>query len=237
MKGYKGFAFFDVDSTLISINSMISFLNYYYMNGVSVPFQNRAEAFSRTLARFNRDIALGKDRYHMYREYYLLYKGTPAAEISALAYRWWDTQKRSEDTFIGETYRILEKHKLDGLGIALVSGSLLAVVKPLAETVGAEFVAATEIASEDGVFTGHVMGETMLGEGKAKAAVKCMADFGVYPSDCYAYGDHVTDLEMLETVENPCVIGGDPDFENIARERGWPVILPACKTTDSDSET
>lgn len=231
MNSLKGFAFYDLDATLISVNSMISFLKYYYMNSRIVPFENRADAFDRTLARFNRDISLGKDRYHLYREYYLLYAGASRNEVHSLAYSWWKTQMESEHTFINETHTTLIKHKKNGLGIALVSGSLLEVVEPVAETVGAEFVAATEIVSSFETFTGTVKGEAMLGKGKARAVVKLMEDYGIQPSSCFAYGDHITDLNMLEAVGNPCVVTGDAELEAIARKRNWPTITPHTMET------
>jgi phosphoserine phosphatase len=101
----RGFAFFDLDSTLISVNSMISFLKYYYMNGSSLPFEDRAHAFEEILKGFNREISLGKDRYHVYREYYRLYEGADVVEIRSLASKWWEDQVKSVDTFIGATLK------------------------------------------------------------------------------------------------------------------------------------
>jgi phosphoserine phosphatase len=78
--------------------------------------------------------------------------------------------------------------------------------------------------SKNGTFTGEIQGATMLGEGKARAALKFMAEKGARPENCFAYGDHITDLEMLNAVGNPRVVSGDPELESVARERNWPVI-------------
>ncbi|MFL6126382.1 MAG: HAD-IB family hydrolase, partial [Actinophytocola sp.] len=53
-----------------------------------------------------------------------------------------------------------------------------------------------------------------------------LAEFGADPLDCFCYGDHISDLEMLAAVGNPHVVGGDAELCAHARRHGWPV-LPA----------
>jgi phosphoserine phosphatase len=65
----------------------------------------------------------------------------------------------------------------------------------------------------DGRYTGEVV-RPMIGEGKREAVLALLRDHpgGVDPRECYAYGDHPSDLPMLECVGNPRVVGGNPDL-------------------------
>jgi len=42
--------------------------------------------------------------------------------------------------------------------------------------------------------------------------------------DSHAYGDHASDLPMLQTVGNPVVVGDDPALTTHATAHGWRVI-------------
>ena len=76
----------------------------------------------------------------------------------------------------------------------------------------------TRPLTADGRYTGEV--ETpVIGEGK-RAAVRRALDErpDIDPADCYGYGDHVSDLPMLELVGHPVVVGGDSELrEALAR--------------------
>jgi phosphoserine phosphatase len=65
----------------------------------------------------------------------------------------------------------------------------------------------------DGVLTGGLLGGPMIGEGK-RAAVRAVlrAHPEAAARDCYAYGDHISDLPMLAEVGHPVVVGADPEL-------------------------
>ena len=58
----------------------------------------------------------------------------------------------------------------------------------------------------------------MIGQAKADAAGELMARHRIDPRDCHAYGDHSSDLPLLEQVGHPVVVGGgDPALIRHAR--------------------
>lgn len=72
---------------------------------------------------------------------------------------------------------------------------------------------AAEPAIESGVLTGELVGPPMIGEGKRRAVRALLARRpAIDPGDCHAYGDHVSDLPMLQEVGHPTVVGGSPEL-------------------------
>jgi phosphoserine phosphatase len=64
----------------------------------------------------------------------------------------------------------------------------------------------------------------MIGEAKA-AAVTAVLDELAPGTPSWAYGDHSSDLPMLEQVRTPVVVGDDAALTRLARERGWEVLV------------
>ena len=60
----------------------------------------------------------------------------------------------------------------------------------------------------------------MVGEAKREALAELVARLAVPARDCFAYGDHTSDLPMLESVGTPVVVGGDPVLLERALRRG-----------------
>ena len=64
----------------------------------------------------------------------------------------------------------------------------------------------------------------MIGLGKASAIKDFLADKGVSAQSCYAFGDDVSDLPMLEIVGKPVIIEGDSELVSIAEDRKWRIV-------------
>jgi HAD superfamily hydrolase (TIGR01490 family) len=197
-------AFFDVDETLLAVKSMFDFRRY---RGGAVPMS----AGSR--AERNRD-------------YYRLYAGESWADLLTDGRGWYADLCRRPLPFIGGGLTALRRHKAAGHTVVLVSGSFLPCIGPLARHLGADSVACTrpEVTAH-GTLTGEIR-EPLIGPAKAGAVGRITTAWRVRPEDCFAYGDHASDLDMLTAVGHPCVVGDDPVLRTYAGERGWPT-LPA----------
>jgi HAD superfamily hydrolase (TIGR01490 family) len=202
--------FSDVDETLINTKSMFDFLRFRLARRHG---DEEGEARYRLIARQLRDrSAAGTPREEVNREYYRHYTGEDAPQTEALGREWFAERSAREDFFIGPTLAALNGHRAAGADVVLVSGSFLPCLAPIAEHVGAAYVLATTPFVRDGRYTGEVA-EPMIGNGKRAAVMRLLADHpGVDPHDCYAFGDHPSDLPMLECVGNPRVVGGHPEM-------------------------
>ncbi|WP_327324877.1 HAD-IB family hydrolase [Streptomyces sp. NBC_01210] len=217
-------AFFDADETVITAKSMFAFLRHWMaQNGDSGSGYDRAMADIRSLAADN------VDRSEINRTYYRLFKGVSQQELVAAGRDWYDGYRNGPTAFVGATLDALDGHRAAGDLICLVSGSFRAVLEPLAEEIAAEIILCTEpVVGEDGLLTGEVH-QPMIGAAKTAAVAGAIAAHRLSPADCYGYGDHLSDLGLLEQVGNPHVVDVDPALVALAKERGWPV-LPSAPT-------
>ncbi|MFC3995594.1 HAD family hydrolase [Nocardiopsis sediminis] len=219
-------AFFDVDETVISAKSMFDFLRYW-MERNGARGEDGAE-YERTAGRL-RDLAHngGLPRTEVNRAYYRLYAGVPLAELMEAGRAWYARYRERPDAFVPASLAALAAHRRSGDTVVLVSGSFPGCLEPIAADLGADLVLCTEpLAGDDGILTGEVR-RPMIGEAKADAVQQTIADLGLDPADCSAYGDHATDLDMLGRVGHPSVVGEDPVLLAHARENGWPVLSAA----------
>lgn len=211
-------AFFDVDETVIAVKSMVEFWEYWLASNPS--------PVAADVSGLRAEAAVTRDREALNRRYYRRYAGVPSADLEAAGRRWYDTYRRGGTAFVAATLDALAVHRAAGHEIVLVSGSMRPLLAPLAEELGAVAVLCTElVVRSGGVLTGEVH-RPMIGAAKAEAAVRIMRERGVDPRDCFAYGDHESDLALLRAVGGPVVVGDSRPLNEVAERSGW-VVVPA----------
>jgi HAD superfamily hydrolase (TIGR01490 family) len=214
-------AFFDVDETLLAGKSIFEFLRHWLaVTG------NDDDRYRSVRAAGRRDAAAGVPREELNRRFYRHLAGASHAELLREGRRWYDGIRRSPRGFVRAGLDAVAAHKVAGDLVVLVSGSMRPVLDPLAADLRADLVLCTElVVAADGTLTGEVT-RPMIGAAKRHAVTEVMTGFGVDPLDCFGYGDHASDLDMLTAVGNPHVIGDDADLVAHAHRHDWPV-LPA----------
>ncbi|MFD8306859.1 HAD family hydrolase [Streptomyces sp. NPDC059690] len=198
--------FSDVDETLIAVKSMFDFLEYYFRGTRGRPGARHAADVRRDLSRRT---SAGAPREALNRQYYRTWAGEPAARVTELAEAWYTERSVAPGFYVASTRRALQLHRDAGDTVILVSGSFPAVLAPIAAEVDATHLVCSVPEVHDGVLTGRLVGDPCIGEAK-RAAVRDMlrSRSAVDPAQCFAYGDHVSDLPMLAEVGNPVVVGG-----------------------------
>ncbi|MFI1863988.1 HAD family hydrolase [Streptomyces jumonjinensis] len=209
--------FSDVDETLITVKSMFDFLHYQLVRRHGTAGE---EEYERIIAVIRRRAADAVPRADINRFYYTHYAGESVAEITGLAEEWFAERTSSTRGFyIDSTRRALRDHRAAGASLVLVSGSFPPLLEPLAREVGADAILCTRPLIADGRYTGEV-GTPVIGEGKRSAVLGQLASRpDVDPRDCYAYGDHISDLPMLELVGRPVVVGDDDELRECLARR------------------
>ena len=153
------------------------------------------------------------------RNFYRLYKDLPARELKRQA-------KDALPDFIQpriqhEAIRRIRQHKRRGDRVVLITGALDFLVEPL-EHLADELIAA-RLVERVGRFTGELAEPPLTADGRASLAARLAADHDVDLADCFAYGDSLGDLPMLELVGHPHPINPDFRLSREARRRRWPV--------------
>ena len=197
--------FSDVDETLIRCKSLFEFLDHYFAERYGTTGRRHAAAVRAELAAA---AAAGCPREEANRRYYEAWRGQRLALVRESARRWYARRRAADGFFHDSTRAALRRHRAAGAELALVSGSFAAVLAPLADDLGGAHVLGTRPAVADGVLTGEIVGEPVIGEGKRRAVRELLARRPhVDPGACHAYGDHVSDLPMLLEVGHPTVVG------------------------------
>ncbi|TDC78869.1 HAD family hydrolase [Streptomyces hainanensis] len=193
--------FCDVDETLITTKSMFDFLAFHTPPGV----------YRRVAGELRSMADRGIPRTEVNRAYYRAYRGAPVAEIREAGRRWYTDRAARPGFYVPETLLALREHRAAGAALVLVSGSFDACLRPVAEAVDATHVLCTRPLADGGRYTGEI--ETpMIGDHKQAAVQALLADHpDIDPADCYAYGDHPSDLPMLDCVGHPVAVGDHPE--------------------------
>ncbi|MEE1784151.1 HAD-IB family hydrolase [Streptomyces sp. SP17BM10] len=207
-------AFFDVDGTLTTTTTMFGFLAHH------MAARGRAADAEALRGRLRAMTAAGADRAEACREYYRVYRGIEESVLLAEGESWFRERRADPGFFNAPALAAFRAHARAGDLTVLVSGSFPACLAPLAEHLGADVVLCSRPQVRDGVCTGTVAAP-MIGEHKA-AAVRALADERrLSLADSHAYGDHLSDVPLLELVGTPVVVGDDPGMRRLAAARGW----------------
>ncbi len=216
---FKSYAFFDVDDTLISVKSMLSFQEFWYQKYPD------PEAERRYLADLRAQLHPGACWALLNRVYYSHFAGRSEAAVIEAGQQWFEQLRSAEPGFFhGQVVEELVEHSRRGRPAVFVSGSFPALLEPIAKVLGVELILAIRLEVQNGFYTGDILPPQTIGEGKADAIRQFLAERQVSAANCYAYGDDVSDLPMLKAVGYPVVVAGGRGLEAQAREFGWRVI-------------
>ena len=208
----------DLEGTLTTGSSWHGFRSYFKQHYSALKYNI---FFSRFLVRFPL-MKLGLlNRQKMMAAWLQaeigLMRGLPASEINAMA-EWvvfneiWP--KCRQDVFLE-----LEKKRLSGAQIVVVSGAYQPIVEAFARKMNARAIG-TQLVYADGRLSGI---ELPVNSYQQKAE-KVRA---LFPSAhiVAAYGDTLSDLPMLEMSDMPVAVYPDKKLLRVAKEYGWRVVL------------
>ncbi len=211
-------AFFDIDGTILSINSAASFARYMWEIGVARP---RDLAFAAWfLALYRLGVLRPGDVLDRSTAGLV---GKPERWLIEHATHWYERDVRSK--IRGGVAAHLEAHRSAGHVPVLLSSSTCYLGNPLGDELGvAHRLVNRLVVDEQGQFTGAFAQPLCYGPGKLSHARRFADDHRVDLAASYFYTDSVTDLSVLEQIGHPRVVDPDPRLAREARRRGWPVV-------------
>jgi len=209
-------AFFDVDHTLLAVNSGSSWLRHMWRTGKIRPL--RALQALGWLVRYRLAIL---DLEAVTTLAVSDYRGGSVAALDGEV-REWFAREILKHVCVEAPRRIAE-HRANGHVVALLTAGPRFSATPLAELLAVEHVLCTELEAEAGRLTGRHFPPACAGPGKVVHAERFAAARGIDLSQSYFYTDSYSDLPMLERVGHPRVINPDPRLRRRARVRGWEV--------------
>lgn len=150
-------------------------------------------------------------------------RGRPEAEIAALCAD--IVQRRLIGRLRADGVATVADWRDQGAFVVLASASFEALVAPVAAALGADgFVATRMVAAAGGLASGEIEGRRMSGEAKRDGVTALLdARFARWVLVA-AYGDHVSDVPLMELAERPVAVTPTARLRRHARNAGWDVV-------------
>jgi HAD superfamily hydrolase (TIGR01490 family) len=213
----KPICFFDMDKTLIAGNSGVSFMRYSLYRGKTTHWQ-----VLKSIVHYLRYRYDFLDMEKAYRHSLRPLAGIREEELMQFCQEWFDEVVRN--LIYPEAQDFVLRHRNQGEGVVIISNATTYAVAPLARYLGVPHVLATQLEVRQGLFTGNYIEPLCFRHGKVFWAERLAAALGEEVGRSTFYTDSITDLPLLERVENPRVVNPDPRLRSLARKRGWPVM-------------
>jgi phosphoserine phosphatase len=168
-------------------------------------------------------VKFGADRGDINAFYYRQFKGVGVNELMQAGIGWFNLRLEQGSLFKQSTIECLKELQGKGVSPVLVSGSMLPLLNPIAKWLGVKYILCTELVSVAGSLTGELTASA-IGSAKRDRILAFLAENKVQADQCYAFGDHISDLPMLETVAWPTAVDPCAQLASVATSRGWPIL-------------
>lgn len=212
----RGAAFFDLDRTLLSINSA----KWWFRRERADGRISRRQAFEAAgwlglygLGLMDGRRALGRAARTI--------EGQDAAELLARTQVFYDNDVRPH--FAPGGISAVQAHQDEGTPVVLLTSATGFLARLVVQELGLTDALAMELGVADGLFDGSVT-RFCYGPGKVAEAENWAGERGISLEASTFYTDSITDLPMLERVGCPRVVSPDTRLARVARKRGWPVL-------------
>ena len=213
-------AFFDVDNTVMQGASIFHLARGLYARDFFTARDIGRFAWQQTKFRVVGREDMGN--VHEARETALSFAaGHTVAELTTIGEEVFDEVMATK---VWPGTRALAQMHLDaGQRVWLVTATPVEVATVIATRLGLTGALGTVAETEDGVYTGRLVGEILHGVAKAEAVTALARREGLDLGACSAYSDSANDIPMLSLVGHPCAINPDSRLRAHAREHGWRV--------------
>lgn len=206
-------AFFDMDKTLIEVNSARLWVEHMWREG-----ELRKRDLLRSAAGLLGYRLAIVDMQKLARDAVARLEGEHEEQMRARVEQWYDTEIR---TTVRERMReIVEEHRAKGHRLVLLTASSPYVAEPLARDLDLHDVISSQFEVRDGKFTGQIVEPLCYGDGKVHLSEAWAQQRSVDLDASWFYTDSYTDVPMLERVGYPVVVDPDPRLERWARRGG-----------------
>ncbi len=211
-------AIFDLDNTLIAGDSDHAWGEFLIEKGLvdSVEYKERNDYFYQQYQQGGLDIME-----------YLNFSLAPLAAHDR------DSLKQFHDEFMAlkiqpmlldSASALLAEHRQRGDYLLIITSTNSFITGPICQLLGVDDFIATDPEVSEDRFTGKVAGTPAYQDGKITRLKEWLATHRQSLQDSYGYSDSINDLPLLQHVDHPFVVDGDPALRAHANAQGWPCI-------------
>jgi HAD superfamily hydrolase (TIGR01490 family) len=132
-----------------------------------------------------------------------------------------------EPMMLPQAQQLVDTHKAAGDICLIVTATNRFVTAPIAERLGVHDLIATDLAEENGVFTGKIDGIACFQSGKIKKLQDWLLarnDASMMLNHSIFYSDSFNDIPLLEAAGEAVAVDPDDKLRAHASNKGWPII-------------
>jgi HAD superfamily hydrolase (TIGR01490 family) len=208
-------ALFDMDHTLLRVDTAMSWTKFLYRRGELPPSMLAKAIYWSTLYK----LAV-LDMETVFTKLCMDLAGDSEAEMIAKCAVWY---REHVAPHVAPAARVaVEHHRRAGHTIVLATGSTVYAARPVAAGVGIEHVLSSELEVVGGAFTGKPSA-LCFGRHKVTLAEQWATAHGIDLSRSYFYSDSYNDLPMLARVGTAIAVNPDARLRRHAKKNGWPI--------------
>lgn len=210
-------AFFDLDRTLLSVNSGQLWVNYERRAGRIGVSQALRAAF------WIFGYHLGFSRMEpVLEEAIATLTGLSEDELRRRTRHFYETEVKN--TLRPGASKVVATHQERGDATALLTSSSLYLSEAIQEILGIPHICCNRFEVKSGVFTGKPLLPLCFGAGKLDHAKNLAAELGEDLRNASFYTDSYSDLPVMEAVGHPVAVNPDLPLARLARKRGWEIV-------------
>jgi HAD superfamily hydrolase (TIGR01490 family) len=211
-------AFFDLDRTLIDVNSGLLWARHERKQGhISAYQMARAIVWTALyhVAAIDMETAVNRALDH--------YRGVDAEHLDQRTRAWFEREVAGR--LRPAAAAAMADHRARGDVLVILTNSSSYEARAAAERWGFDDYLANEFPTgPDGRLLGAFRPPLCYGPGKVARAETWAQSRGADLRGSYFYSDSYSDLPMLRRVGSPRVVRPDPRLRVAARLRGWPIL-------------
>ena len=209
-------AIFDLDNTLIGGDSDYLWGEFLCDEGIITD----RESFQKMNDYFYHQYEIGELDIYAWAEFsFKVLSEHSFDKLNQLRKDFMETKIRP--IFLEKAQNCIDNHKKNGDSVLVITASNTFVTQPIVEMYGIEHLLATEPEFVSGRFTGKVSGIPCFQSGKIDNLMPWLETNNENLIGSYFYSDSHNDLPLLELVDNPVAINGDPILMAAANQNGW----------------
>jgi len=210
-------AFFDIDKTILSINSGPVLVREAYRRGLMSTSDLINALYLSFLHKFDlRDpllLVIGMGSW---------LRGVRVEKLNTLSET--IVNKHLIKSVRPEIISEIEFHKKNNGEIVILSSVLIQIGRLLGTYIGADNLICTSMEEDGGAFTGLPEDSYCIGDEKRVRLVRYCESRNYDLSEAFYYGDSISDLMALQVVGNPVCVKPDRKLSRIAHKEGWRII-------------
>lgn len=209
-------AFFDLDNTILKLNSGEALMSRAYKNGI---LSTRRLIYANCMGMLY--------RFHLIDPLKIINKFSRWLVKSTVSdFEYLCDELVEKDLVPAIRPEIIDEikiHSVKGANLVILSSAISSICSRLAKHLDINTVICSELEEVDQHYTGRFIGKFCYKDEKLRRMNQYLQNTNCTKEDSYYYGDSIDDLPVLQSVGYPICVNPDRSLKKIAIKRNWAI--------------